>query len=224
MSLASQPVGQIQVSPPRLFTTGALVRVIGYGVALAFPALLLAFIVVCLPRYGLVTYLVPLAALGAATLFLPFGFGNRCVCKLVSSLRPISPPNREQFIVQLSLRPRLRSGLRAMVEDADDIGWLSLTEKDLMFEGDSIRLSIPFTAIRRLRAGSSGWRGLFVCGPRIGMAVDGLGNVQGLEFAERSSWWVPGSRQTARRIHRSIAERVTDSPRPVLAPGGQSVS
>jgi len=112
----------------------------------------------------------------------------------------------QNFIVQLTLTPRLRSGLRALLEDADDIGWLSVTPSSLLFRGDSIQLTVPFTQIQQLEPQSIGWRGLFVWGPRVRLRVSGLPKVEALEFAERSSWLLPASRRTARRLFRCLSE------------------
>jgi hypothetical protein len=209
---SSAPAVQIQINPPRLFGGAAILWVVAYGLLLALPVFVLTVVVVSQPKYGPVTYLIPLLALAFATVFLPFGFGNPHVSRLVGALGPLGQQKGERFIVQLTLTPRLRSGLRALVEDADDIGWLVITESGLLFEGDSVRMSVPCHQIRDLQSGSSGWRGLFVCGPRTRLAVAGLQKVERLEFAERSSWWVPGSRRTAWKIYQSLAERASKKP------------
>ncbi|HWX22330.1 MAG TPA: hypothetical protein VN578_20710 [Candidatus Binatia bacterium] len=209
MAAPSLPAVQIQINPPRLFTAWAVLGVIGYGLLLALPVLLVTVVVVCMPKYGVVTYLVPLGAMAAATMFLPLGFGNVYVARLVRSLRPGGRQEPGQFIVQLTLVPRLRSGLRALLEDADDIGWLGITESALVFEGDSVQLSVPFEYIQEVRPQTIGWRGLFVCGARLRLEVPGMPKATRLEFAERSSWWVPTSRQTAQMLYRSVTEKVS---------------
>lgn len=202
---------QIEVKPPRLYTTAAVLAVVAYGLFLALPVLILSLVVISLPKYGLFTFLIPLLAIAVATFFLPFGFGNPLVSRLVRTLRPAAETGQDRFIVQLTLTPRLRSGLRALMEDADDIGWLSFTSSALVFQGDSVQLCVPFEKIQQLRPQSIGVRGLFVWGPRVALAVSGLPNVTALEFAERSSWLLPSSRRTARELYQCLAQKAAGS-------------
>jgi hypothetical protein len=197
----------MEINPPKLYTMGAVLTVVAYGLLLAVPVLAIAVVAVSVPRYGVISYLIPLLAIVIATFFLPFGFGNPHVMRLVRSLSPNAEPGDDRFIVQLTLTPRLRSGLRALLEDADDIGWLIVTDSSLVFEGDSVRLTVPVEQIRQLRPQSIGWRGLFVWGPRVRLSVSGLPDVEVLEFAERSSYLLPASRRTAQRLYRSLSKR-----------------
>src|SRR5260221_694319 len=192
----TKPVARMDVSPPRLLTTRAVFAESAYGVLLWIPVLI-SMLVVSVLRYGVVTFLLPLATMGAALLFLPFASGNPYIGRLLRPLRPPARAGEESFMVQMTLRPRLRSGMRALIEDADDVGWLSFTEAALVFHGDSVHLSVPYGQVLPARRQSLGWRGWFV--PRVEVAVNGLSGVTALEFAERSSSLLPGSRRTARR-------------------------
>jgi hypothetical protein len=153
---------------------------------------------------GLAPLALPFLALGITAFFLPFGLGNPGVAWLVGRLHPRPAPGEEGFVVQLALAPRVRSGLWAIMEDADDIGWLSLTEVGLKFQGDSVQIWVPFQQVSRVRLLNVGLRGLFVYGARIVVQVEGLPNFQALEFAERSSWLLPASRRTTRRLHERL--------------------
>jgi len=194
---------RIEIKEPRLFTTRAVFVVCAYGAFLCLPVFI-SFLVVSLHRVGILSSLYPLLVMAATAYFLPFGFGNPYVSRLVRSLHP--PPRQEQqgFIVQLTLSPRIRSGLRAMVEDADDIGYLTFSGSELVFSGDSIKLSIPFSQIKQVRLRNIGLRGLYVYGPRIVLVVPALANIESLEFAERSSCLLPASRKASRQLYERL--------------------
>jgi hypothetical protein len=196
----------IEIAQPRLFTAGAVAVVNAYGILLVVP-LFIAILVVSLIKFGFLTILIPFVAVAATAYFLPFGLGNTYVSKLVRSLNPAAGKGEDGFIVQLTLSPRVRSGFRAILDDADDIGYLSFTESELLFQGDSVKLSIPFAHIEQVRPQNIGLRGLFVYGRRIKVMASGLAQIESLEFAERSSWLLPDSR----RITRKLAERLATS-------------
>jgi hypothetical protein len=123
----------------------------------------------------------------------------------VQSFNPAAGKSEDGFIVQLTLTPRIRSGLRAILEDADDIGYLTFTETKLLFQGDSVKLTVPFNRIQQVQPQNIGMRGLFVYGRRIKIVASGLPQIASFEFAERSSWLLPDSR----RITRKLAERLS---------------
>jgi hypothetical protein len=139
--------------------------------------------------------------------FLPFGLGNPYVSRLVRSLSPAAGETGENFVVQLSLSPRIRSGLCAVLDDADDIGYLSFDGSGFRFQGDSVKLLVPYDCIKEVRPHNIGMRGLFVYGRRIRVMVTGLPNVSSLEFAERSSWLLPTSRKTTRQLHKYLTKQ-----------------
>jgi hypothetical protein len=213
-----QPAARIHIAPPRLLNWGALLVMSAYGLVLIVPVLLVMLAVSVL-QFGVESFVIPLLTITAATFFLPFGFGNPYVAGLVRALKPTGVKDPNDFIVQLTLTPRIRTGLRAIAEDADDIGRLTIGESELVFQGDSVQLSVPFQRIQQLRPQSAGWRGLFVYGRRVELVVTGLPNVTALEFAERSSWILPTSRKNARDLHQCLA-RSLDSAN--LKPPGQS--
>jgi hypothetical protein len=144
-----------------------------------------------------------LAVLAASLIFLPFGFGNGYLTRLAQPLRAGSTD--PAVLVQVSFVPRLRQGLRAWFEDADDIGWLSVVDSRLVFQGDSVQLSLPLTSLTEVQLENIGWRGLFAYGPKVRVVAPGLGLRQVLYFGERSSLLLPQSRRIARAIFRMIA-------------------
>ncbi len=181
--------------------------VCAFGVLLGIP-LFISVLVVSLMRPGIFSLLIPLLVIVVTLYFLPFGLGNAYVARLIRSLKPTTDKNQEAFIVQLTVCPRIRSGLLAVVEDADDIGWLSFTALELLFHGDSVKLSIPFDQIKKVQRQNIGLRGLFVIS-RIALVVPGLPKVESLEFAERSSWLLPTSRKTTKKLYQQLLERTS---------------
>src|SRR5207249_6556483 len=109
-----QPPPQIEISQPRVFTAGAVAVVCAYGVFLCIPVFI-SVLVMSLRKFGLLSLLYPFLTLAATTYFLPFGFGNTYVTRLVRALHPAASRKQDDFIVQLTLSPRLRSGVRALL-------------------------------------------------------------------------------------------------------------
>ena len=202
---APPATAQIEITPPRIFTTISVFVVCAFGILLGIP-LLVSVLAVSLIRPGILSLLIPLLVIAATAYLLPFGLGNSYVTRLVRSLKSSTDGNQEGFVAQLTLSPRIRSGILALVEDADDIGWLSFTASELLFHGDSIRLSIPFDQIKKVQRQNIGLRGLFVIS-RIEVVVSGLPKANSLLFAERSSLLLPGSRETTKRIYQQLVER-----------------
>lgn len=178
-----------------------------YGALLAAP-FVISVLVVSVTKFGLLTALIPLSVVAATAYFLPFGLGNTHITRLVRSLNPTVAKRGEGFVVQLTLSPRLRSGLRALLEDADDIGYLTFSGNELLFQGDSVKLSVPFDRIELVRPRNIGLRGLFVYGRRIKVVVSGLPQVESVEFAERSSWLLPTSQAITRRLYQRLSTRI----------------
>jgi hypothetical protein len=196
----------IEIAQPGLFTVGAVAVVSAYGALLGVP-FFVSVLVVSVIKFGFLTALIPLLALAATAFFLPFGLGNIHITRLVQSLCPAAAQPGEGFIVQMTLSPRLRSGLRALLDDADDIGYLTFSGNELLFQGDSVKLSVPLDSIKLVRPRNIGLRGLFVYGRRIKVVVSGLPQVESFEFAERSSWLLPTSRAITRRLCQRLSTR-----------------
>ena len=77
----------IEIAKPKLFTFGAVVAVNAYGVLLVAP-LFMAILLVSLIKFGFLTVLIPFLIVAATAYFLPFGFGNTHIPRLVRSLNP----------------------------------------------------------------------------------------------------------------------------------------
>ncbi len=203
---------KIEINPPRLFTGSAVAVVNAYGLLLVLP-IFSSIVAVSVIKLSILTVLIPLGALAVTACFLPFGLGNTYITRLVRSLNPAADSNGDGFIVQLTLSPRLRSGVRALLEDADDIGYLTLTTKELHFHGDSVKLSVPWENVQLVRSLNIGWRGLFVYGQRIKLMASGWPEVESFEFAERASWLLPASRAITRKLHEQLSTSVLRRPK-----------
>jgi len=207
----------LEITKPKLFTLGAVVVVNAYGLLLVVP-LVLSILAISLIKFSVLTILIPFLVVAATAYFLPFGLGNAHVTRLVRSLNPAAAKDEDGFIVQLTLSPRLRTGLLALLEDADDIGYLSFTGTGLLFQGDSVKLTIPFDRIQQVRPQNIGLRGLFVYGRRIRLVVSDLPQAEAFEFAERSSCLLP----TSRTITRKLYQRLSTKAPPETTPGRSS--
>jgi hypothetical protein len=196
---------RIEIAEPNRFTMKAVVAVNLFGLLLAIPVLV-SVLYVSLLRFGFGTVLIPCLVVAVTVVFLPLGFGNPYVARLARSLQPASEEG-EGFIVQLTLSPRIRAGLRAIMEDADDVGYLSVTADAIRFAGDSVRLCVPQSSIEEVQIQNIGLRGLYVYGGRVAVRVRGLPGVEVLEFAERCSWFLPGSWRISRRLQERFAKR-----------------
>jgi hypothetical protein len=190
----------VEITPPKSFTSGAILIIAGCGLLLVAPVLA-SLLAVTVIKLGMLTVLIPLFTIAVTAYFLPFGLGNPIVRRLVRSKLNVS---NDGFIVQMTLSPRIRSGLRALIEDADDLGYLSFTDSELIFQGDSVRLRIPWRQISEVRPQNIGWRGRYLYGSRIIISVIGIPNVDAVAFSERSSLLLPTSKQITKKLCKRI--------------------
>jgi hypothetical protein len=194
---------QIQIRKPQRFTAARLLVCSAYGLLLFLPTVLISVLAISFLQLSVLTLALPLLTVAVSTFFLPLGFGNTYVARLAESLRPA---DRQAMLVQLAFVPRLHWGLRGMVEDADDIGWLSCTEDALVFRGDSVNLAIPLHLVKSVKRENSGLRGLFLYS-RTAIAVEGLQEFTKLRFAERSSQILPASWSLGKKLYEFVASK-----------------
>ncbi len=178
-----------------------------YGLLLLLPVLGAVVTMSLLPP-AYWSLVLPFVAAAVTVLLLPVGLGNSYVSRLVRSSCAPAEQAQQGYIVQLTFVPRLRTGLRAIVEDADDIGFLSLTDAALVFRGDSVRFAIPWDKLSAIEPQNVGIRGLFVYGRRIEVAIEGCPGASALQLAERSSLLLPGSRRMTRRLRNELLQRI----------------
>lgn len=195
---------RMEVRQPRVLTGRAVLLACGYGLLLMLPVLI-ALLAVSVVRFGWMTVVLPLVTFAAATSVLPFGFGNPLMRNLARQIAPPTTAPAHRYLVQLTFSPRLRSGLRAVLDDADDIGWLQFTDRSLEISGDSARLSVPYENIAAVRRGTIGSRGLFLY-PALWVAVSGEPELKGIRIAERSSTLLSGARRITREIDQRFRE------------------
>ena len=204
--MESSSSAKIEITAPRRFNLGAVLIVSLFGIFPALPVIA-SILIVSVVKIGVATFIIPLLGLAAAALLVPFGFGNPYVVYLVRKLSPEGARDPNSFIVQLTVSPRVRSGIRAVLEDADDIGILTCTATELSFTGDSVKLTIPRSQLTRIQPQNIGWRGMYVSGRRIELVVAGLPNVETLEFAERSALLLPTSRKITKTLYQQITTK-----------------
>jgi hypothetical protein len=208
---SSEGEPRIEITPPRLLGPGAVLAVSAYGLVLVVPVFI-SMLAVSVMRLGWPTFAIPAATLAAVTFFLPLGFGNPHVAKLVRALGPAPGAEPGGWAVQLTCTPRLRAGLRALLDDADDVGLLCFEPTALVFRGDSVQLRVPLESIQEVRRRNIGWRGLFVYGHRTVVVAPGLQNITRLEFSERCSWSLPGSRKASRQLYERLRQAALAQP------------
>ena len=109
-----------------------------------------------------VRFLVP--ALGATliiclySVFRPLMRGGPYVARLARRHILLPCPARRSFLVGIRLIPRLRHGLRAVLENSDDIGFLCVTDDAILLVGDQVRARIPFESVHAVKLKPVGWR------------------------------------------------------------------
>lgn len=192
---------RIEINKPKIFTAPAVLVICAYGFFLCVPVFI-SLLALSLRKLGLFSFIYPLLVIAATSFFLPFGFGNPYINRLLR--RKIPPIANDALIVQITLKPRIRSGIRALVEDADDIGWLRFDATSLVFSGDSVKFAIPFAQVDELQLRNVGLRGLFVY-RAIVLKVHGLTDIDSIQIAERSSCLLPASRKITRDLFQRLS-------------------
>jgi hypothetical protein len=162
--------------------------------------------------------MIPVLTVVITVLFLPLGLGNPHITSLVRTMNPEAGTGPDDFVVQLTVSPRLRTGLRGLLEDADDIGRVRFDKSELIFQGDSIQLTLPYEQIQSVRRQNIGLRGLYVYGPRIEVVARGVPGIEYFEFAERSSWLLTTSRRITQRLFCRLLQECKDQSRCVERP------
>src|SRR3982751_5875762 len=189
---------KIEISRPQSF---GLISILGKYAFSFLPAIpvLATLLAISLKNLGLWSLIIPLLALAGMIYILPF-FGNAYVCWVARRIQAGTGDSPDKRIVQITLCPRIRTGIRALIEDADDIGYLSFNESGLLFQGDSVKLILPFETIRALQGENVGLRGLYVTAGRIRLDISGLDGFEAVEIAERGSRVLPTSRKITREL------------------------
>jgi len=212
-----EPV-KIEISKPRRFGVFSILAKYAFSFLLAIP-LLAAFLILSTVRnLGQFWILaVPLLALAATVYFLP-SLGNAYVYWVLGPVRAQTSDNSRQTpIVQITLCPRIRTGFRALIEDADDVGYLTFTESELNFRGDSLQVIVPFERLGAVHGENVGLRGAYLSGGRIRLDISGRDDFEALEIAERTSLVLPASRRITRELFERIKALATRGSKPQVS-------
>jgi hypothetical protein len=202
---------KFEIKQSKLFTKKAILVINAYIVLGVSPIVTVSFLVPLIFNFlnPAIAFSLSLVAFGLAVglclYFFPIGAGNPHVRKLVRSL---NVSTKGGYIIQLTIIPRLKSGFWTFLEDADDVGLLAITENQLVFNGDSVEFSFPYTQIKNIQKKNIGWRGAWICGNRIQIDfLDSTGK-KSFEFTERSSLSVLASRQISAKLFNFLSAKI----------------
>jgi len=187
-----QPATPLQVTEPKHFRIGKIVLfsvingIMGgvFGIIVSFGTLA---ILDGFPIAGCIY----LAIIFITLFFFPIlAGGNPYIVHLVRKIPQQPPWNEKSFVVQMALSPRLHTGIRGFLEDADDIGFLTFTTDTIIFYGDQTTLRLPKDSLTEVSTRNVGWRGLWICGYYTRLRSNLLSDHEFVEFADRSTWTV----------------------------------
>jgi len=202
----------IEISRPRRFGVLSILAKYAFSFLLAIP-LVAAFLILSTVRnLGQFWILaVPLLALAGTVYFLP-SLGNAYVYWVLRGVRAQTSDNSQRkSIVQITFDPRIRTGFRALIEDADDVGYVSFSETEFRFSGDSLQVTVPFERLKAVHGENVGLRGAYLSGGRIRLDISGLDDFDAIEIAERTSLVLPASRRITRELFEQIKARATSN-------------
>ena len=208
----------IAITEPKRFRLSQILAINAFGIAIGLPCGIAfgagAVVLVAGTCSGtpLLTF-VGLAALlvFAGSLFvMPTMWANPYVRHLVRKAGHSPNSEANAFLVQLALHPRLHDGCRGWLEDADDIGFLTISADGVTFTGDHVSLHVAPESIERLRVRNVGWRGLWFCGSRIELSVSDLNNVDTIEFCDRNALTALGCARNSKSMIHAIRNMAGD--------------
>jgi hypothetical protein len=201
--MSSEP--HIEVSRPKQFTASAILAMNCHALLALIPVLILApagiFVFVKTGSFPALAVILALTAF-LPVYFFPLILGNAYVKRLVNSIAPTK--DGKGFVVQVTMSPRIHKGVRALADDADDVGRLSITDSELVFDGDAVKLRLPLGWDTRVETRNVGWRGMWICGPRIWVVTPGPSGTIAAQFCDRSSLTVPASRKNSSVLKREL--------------------
>ena len=196
----------LQVGQPRYFGFPAVLLANLFAVAVGGVGLLplavlpLAFTLNLPPLlFAVLAFFDLVTVLAVMLMLFPVMLANPFVILLLRLSRQ-RPPDPGEFVCQVMITPRLQRGLRAVLEDAEDVGYLRVGPDELVFTGDHVQLALPRARIAAVRDTNAGWRGLWLCGRRISVVTGAFPGYTALEFLERQSWHVLGAQLVSRKL------------------------
>jgi len=114
-------------------------------------------------------------------------------------------PDAIAYDCQLTLSPRLCRGIRALLEDADDVGRLEVTAEAVHFTGDRIQIVLPFESISGIMQTKCDWRNFWVAGRKTRITTSAFADIEYIEFGEREARTYFSSKRVSTEIHYAIA-------------------
>lgn len=160
-------------------------------------------------EYILLASGLPLCIIGGVLLFLwPSVLGNAYVRRIVKRCPIQESPGNMPFVCSVTLSPRLHLGFRGFMEDADDVGHLLLTADAVIFNGDQVRIVLPYTSIDGISYATSGWRGLWIAGKKIKITTNAFPGLNSLTFMERQSNTVTSALRISKEIIRELEPKM----------------
>ncbi len=220
---------QIDICAPRWFRFGQILVMNAYELILlaavipigAAPLIATWFIddEVLLLLILLAALFVMCVMVAASLYFIPFLLANGYASKLVRRHVSTADMSVDRYTCQIALTPRIHSGLRGFLEDADDIGVLTIGATHVRFEGDSVRFSIPFTHVV-VEAENIGIRAAWISGQKIRLRVRDFGPYESVVVIERGSLTTPTARRTSAAILNVLRERSIQAGPPMALPVG----
>lgn len=196
----------IEISQPRRFGVLSILAKYAFSFLLLIP-FVAALMLISLQNLGQASLLILFLTL-VGTICISPALGNLYVFWAVRGLKSGAGMDDRLSIVQISFWPRIRKGFRALLEDADDVGYLSIDDTKIDFVGDSVRLSLPLQRVSALQGENVGLRGLYVTSGRITLQVSGLNGCEEIEIAERSSRLIFSSRKRTRELFADIQSKL----------------
>ncbi len=131
-------------------------------------------------------------------------FANYYIKWLVSKLRPAD--SETGYICQLATLPRSCTGIRAFLDDADDVGILQVRDDRVEFKGHQTSLTVIHSSAISVELLNIGWRGFWFAGRRIRILLHGHEELQAIEIVERQTRTVTEARELALRLFQAIEE------------------
>jgi len=192
---------------PQILIVNAIGVVFGLpcGVALGVGMVALVTGILFASATLLVVGAVALLVFGIGLFFLPLLWGNPYICYLVrKGVAPSATDASTTFPVQIALRPRLHDGIRGWLEDADDIGYLTVSSTGITFTGDHVSVRLPSESIVSVRTRNIGCRGFWFCGRRIELTSALLSDRECVEFGDRAAFTALGCARNTESIVQTI--------------------
>jgi hypothetical protein len=215
---AETPSEYVQTGPPRRFTAAYKTILLARGLVAVL------IIIVALPllafsgreELGFLLLSATLGLMMLLILFMPWIDGTRAYRRWFRrELREGRETGRATFLTEINLEPPLVGGWEKRVDNADDVGVLTVEPDALRYEGDAVRFRIARTNVIGLMSGTTfhkgwGFYGRTYC-LQLRYAVDGRYRIS---FLAREGASVLSARRRGRALGCELQEFVESEPTP----------